>query len=170
MVIVNYNISNACGSDTAFKKINVSPIPEPPLINHNKFLLRAGTGFAAYQWSVNGSPISGAIYDSFIVINPGLYGVFVENSAGCRSKSDPVYCDGCSIGDLFIYPNPSSSKVTISWCKKIFVRLTTSDGRTVIPYTVNNEIDISNLPDAVYFLNILDENKMHIITKQIIKN
>lgn len=168
-VVVGYKIVNACGVDIAEKHINVAPLPDPPVINHDKFLLTTTYLYTAYQWSLNGAFIPGAIYDSLIVFSPGTYAVTIANDAGCKAKSEPVFCDGCKPEDINIYPNPASNIVYVDWCKPVFVKLLTEDGRTVIKAKGVNAIDVGNLPNATYYLNIIDENNKTIASKCIIK-
>lgn len=168
-VTIGYKIANACGTDIAEKHINVAPLPDPPVVKHDKFLLTTTTPYAAYQWSMNGATISGAIYDSLIVFMPGAYTVTIANDAGCKAKSDPIFCEGCKPEDISIYPNPATTQVYIDWCKPVFVKLLTAEGRTLLKVKGVNAIDISNLPNATYYLNIIDENNKTIASKCIIK-
>lgn len=53
----------------------------------NQAVIHATTGLLTYQWFQNGLAISGAIADSFIVTQSGIYNVLVSNTLGCVDSS-----------------------------------------------------------------------------------
>ena len=68
--------------------------------------------------------------------------------------------------EVYIYPNPTSNIFTVISKNIIEIELINSLGTTVLK-TKKNKIDISNLPNGIYFIKIKFDNSS--ITKKIIK-
>ena len=99
-----------------------------------------------------------------------------QNGAGCSSSQQVIdSCDWSNIGEisqseiLFIYPNPSSTQITIELPttpqKKTLLTIYNINGQQLItqpiaePQTV---IDVSGLPSGVYFVKVTDDKKVMI--------
>jgi hypothetical protein len=76
-----------------------------------------------------------------------------------------------------IYPNPSASKITIDVSdilftnEKNYISLINALGQTVLKSSFNSkqtEIDVSNLPEGIYFVQVVYPNGLS-VTKKIIK-
>jgi subtilisin family serine protease len=68
----------------------ISPTSSFSFCQGSALMLRVAPGAANYQWQYNGSPVSGAIADTFNAIQPGTYAVLVTNLNGCQVLSTPV--------------------------------------------------------------------------------
>ena len=103
---INYTITHqviypspvVLASDT----IHVYGYPESPIISYDQASNTISTPNLsyAYQWYVNGSPISGATDTSHIVSLSGIYTVIAINPSGCVSFSDTmtvVFCAPLSV-------------------------------------------------------------------------
>ncbi len=117
-------------------------------------------------WTPNIGTLSG---DSIINLPVGIYLIEVTDSNSC----DKFYRDTLNffvdINELFINesvtisPNPASDKVTINFNTPFFsncsLQINDALGKAIINKeisagTIQTEIDISNLPPAIYFVNI----------------
>jgi hypothetical protein len=76
-----------------------------------------------------------------------------------------------------IYPNPSASKITIDVSdilftnEKNYISLINALGQTVLKSSFNSkqtEIDVSNLPEGIYFVQVVYPNGLSVM-KKIIK-
>lgn len=118
---MSFNGCNGCGAGTsninytithqiiypspvvlASETIHVYGYPESPLISYDQASNTISTPNLsyAYQWYVNGSPISGATDTSHIVSLSGVYTVIAINPSGCVSFSDTmtvVFCAPLSV-------------------------------------------------------------------------
>jgi len=110
----DYTDSFGCVT-TGYIPMEVLPAPSEPLIERvTATLLKAPSGFSAYQWYRYGGAISGATSSTYDVVLTGVYEVRVMNGAGCFRMSPP-YGFGVGVGvgeqtqnELIVYPNPSS--------------------------------------------------------------
>lgn len=67
-------------------------------------LLQGPTGFTAYQWYLDGEPITGGV-ESFIVVNEtGNYSVEVWNPLSCSTLSNEVYISQATAPIVTIFP------------------------------------------------------------------
>ncbi|MDP4231488.1 MAG: hypothetical protein Q8916_13905, partial [Bacteroidota bacterium] len=66
--------------------------------------LDAGSGYASYQWSKDGSVISGATNEFLRTGESGSYSVLVTNSGGCSGSSSTI--------SVTVYPLPSKPIIT----------------------------------------------------------
>ena len=70
--------------------------------------------------------------------------------------------------DIVIYPNPTNGNLNINSNKKVDVIIFDMLGNRIIDIQqVQKEIDISNLPNGIYNMSILYDNKR--FNKRIIK-
>lgn len=109
--------ANGC-MGSASVTVEVSAIPTPTVIDNGNGNLSTQTGFASYQWYLNGSPIAGATSDTYIATANGNYSVEVTNAAGCIGLSPGediivISIDGTLFSNLEIYPNPNQGQFTI---------------------------------------------------------
>jgi hypothetical protein len=47
----------------------------------------------------------------------------------------------------------------ISWCRPVTARVVSVDGRIVRTFAGTNQVDFSSMPDGIYVVDILDDNK-----------
>jgi hypothetical protein len=167
--IISYTVTNLCGSETALHPVVIQPLPGIPAISERLGILYAPAGYASYQWTLNGTIIPGAVFDSFPLQATGKYEVIVSNAYGCINRSSDVTVNECSPNDMMIYPNPASSKIYIQWCKKVSVRLICADGKEIRVLHDVSEVDLEGIPNGVYMLSVFDEYGNRIKTRKITK-
>jgi hypothetical protein len=149
----------------------IFPLPEIPAITRNKNTLSVQTGYSMYQWTLNGIPIAGATTNSYTVTQIGSYWVQVNNQFYCMVSSPPQTITDfeCSPDEIKIFPCPATTIILIYWCRPVNARLMCIDGKTVKYLKNINQIDISDLPNAIYQLSLFDEDGHQIKTSRITK-
>ena len=66
--------------------------------------LDAGSGYASYQWTLNGTTIAGATGETLVVRSAGSYAAIVTNSASCSGFSSPSL--------VTVYATPPKPNIT----------------------------------------------------------
>lgn len=98
-----------CSSQSNTVTVTVNPVPTAPIVlptgnttlcDGQTLTLRASAGNGSFQWLRNGSPITGAIADSFVANSAGSYRLRLTNTFGCTSLS--------AFTTLSIVPNPTT--------------------------------------------------------------
>lgn len=101
-------------SDTAVVVQEATP-GEPDIQGVNNMLYTTASA-VAYQWYLEGVPVSGEVDSTITISKHGVYQVEVFNEAGCSVFSDslivdwPLGLDARNINELLIYPNPSQGR------------------------------------------------------------
>jgi hypothetical protein len=105
--------------------------------------------------------------------------VFIEgNATGCNSQQevqDSCIANSVSIqeryirNNLVLYPNPSSTAITISTPttpnRNTFMTLYSVNGKQLITRRITEQqtvVDVSELPQGVYFVKVTDESKVQV--------
>lgn len=173
-----YEVSDGANSKTC--SFNVTVLPNiDTTVNVNQATLEAQNSTANYQWldcSTN-DVIANETNQLFQPEENGSYAVIIDQG-GCIDTSSchqisTVGLDQNIIGAFNIYPNPTSSKVTIDLGEKALsgtVLIYSVNGETVFnkSFENNNSIDLS-IPGStgVYFIQIYGNNYHY--TERIIK-
>ncbi len=163
--------SNGCTSNSALQNITVVPLPiTPTFLPSGNVLTCFLTGFNL-QWYLNGFPISGATGTTYTITQSGNYSVIATNSFGCTSQSISMFVTYVGIDDIdmlntiSIFPNPTSSDVTIVSTKNIIgynYYLTDNIGKTIIQGVITDEktqLSLQELETGLYFLSLEGKNK-----------
>jgi hypothetical protein len=155
---ISYSLTNSCGTADAMLQVFVAPVPDAPVINEHDGELNVTGLYQSYQWLKNGVAIPGAVADQQQVQYEALYAIVVGNSYGCKVTSKP-FAYGCDPSTLTAYPNPVTATMQLSWCRPVTARVVSVDGRIVRTFTNTNQVDFSGMPDGIYVVDILDDNK-----------
>lgn len=166
---VSYSISNNCGITVASQTVTVNPLPDGLTIVRNEYMLSVAAGYAAYQWSLNGKPVTGATNNVYKFNTTGTYSVMVVNEFGCSFLCTPYEITDCNVADIQVYPNPSSGVVFIQWCRLVTVKVSGMDGKVIKEIKDTNQVDIGDLPNGVYSLSLYDASNNKILTQRISK-
>lgn len=147
---------------TITKTINVNPAPTPIITFDGERLLTAPTGYVSYMWYVDGLPIVPIAWQHLYNIKrSGLYHVVVTDSNGCQGLSNIIDTRLTGIGEfnvnnVKIFPNPATNTINIESPIAVNVSLLTIDGRKITESENAKTIDISNLSNGLYILEIVE--------------
>ncbi len=167
--ILIYTVSNYCGAKSTSDSIVVEPLPIQPIIIRNENVLSISQTYSSYHWTLNEVNIPGATNYTFTELVSGKYGVEVTNAEGCSVKSAELHFTGCNPNDIVVFPNPTTGIVHIDWCRNVTVKLICADGKSGQALENVSQIDMSKMPDGVYFLEIFDEHMNRLKSKCINK-
>lgn len=86
--------------------------PAVPVITATGTTLSVPAVYATYQWSLGGTPISGAVGASYNATTAGTYAVNVTDAGGCSTTSAGYVLSSVSVasvnkGGLQLFPNPA---------------------------------------------------------------
>jgi hypothetical protein len=112
--------------------------------------------------------------DNWIYEKMQFIGLVIDMSTGEVLNSNNVINVGTgfnevtSVGDISIYPNPTTGEIYLTGAEKSDVYVYSSSGMLINTYKnfSNNMIDLSNLENGIYILNIVSEDKT-VINKKI---
>jgi hypothetical protein len=176
--------ASGCSATSAPMCITVNSVPAAPTISMGTDgSLTASTTAPAYVWANNGSIVSGNTQTIF-PSNNGLYNVVAVSVDGCVSDTSAtfnyIYTNVTNNGTqefVSVYPNPATDKIIIKaqFENALQMQVTLQDiaGRNIevidgnVAKTMLTEINISNQPAGVYFINFKNGNNT--ITKKIVK-
>lgn len=147
-------VSGITGSTTC------SQNPSPTIIASGTILTSSVTGIA-YQWYLNGSPITGANAVQFDAQQDGSYTVVVSFNDGCLLESNAYLIGSAGVltqlkDEIIISPNPTSGKVNFQSFNTdvTAVTVTNISGEIINCPISNNEIDLTTHPKGVYFIGL----------------
>jgi len=172
--------------DTAVCFSNQFPLTYSVTINH--FSASVYPACVVYNWGngIDSGQIVGCYSNpgtfTFSINSPGTYTVTIQEADGYGLiKCVAVYIAHVSIGCnliqennnelLGLYPNPANTSINLEFgVVNTEVKITDVFGNSIKSFEVKNkkeiEIDVSNLIDGVYFLNI--KTPSGVITRKII--
>jgi hypothetical protein len=136
--------------------LNVSPVIS--LAIADLVCTEVGVG---YQWFQNGTAISGATSSILSSPGTGIYTVQATYSNGCSAMSAPFNFGNSGLAELSpavytLSPNPTTGHLTLQSSKTEAVHVTVrnTDGQVVKSCTVSDEINISDLSNGLYIIEI----------------
>ena len=168
--------TNANGCDSVVTlTLTIDETPAANVSNVNNTLTAAQSG-VSYQWidcNNGNAPINGATNQSFTPNANGSYAVILENGS-CSVTSACTAITTVGLEELkaktAIYPNPASNQIIIEGSIGSHVTIFNQFGQLVIQTVLNSEqenMDISNLSDGVYSVQIIQTNETKSIHKLI---
>lgn len=177
-IYVNVINSSGCKAFSDTIQSTWQPLPQKPmliLLGSDTIVYSSGLNL---QWYYNSSILSGQTDTILIAQNNGDYFLTVTDSFLCLNYSDTITL--LTVGnkeldndfEIKIYPNPTSRLLNITSAKNepIFtLNLLDVSGKNlqfVKPNSNNLTLNLSNLPNGIYFLKI--ELKDKVITKKFI--
>ena len=176
-ITYTYTDANNCVSD-ATETITVHTATNATVTLNGVTLTSAQTS-TAYQWidcDNNRTPIAGATNQSFTAIVNGNYAVIIENDYGCVDTSacfniNTVGLESPGQNKWSMYPNPSTGSVHIRSNVSDNFTVVNNLGQEVVRFHiqagVENVLNLTHLPDGVYFIKGT-ENAVNTIAQKLI--
>ena len=169
---LEYMLKDSCDSYTQFSDfqddspstlavqttcaLNVSPVISLAISD----LVTTEVG-VSYQWFQNGAPIQGATSSILNMPGSGTFTVQAFYSNGCSAMSAPYVLGGSGLTELesSIYrlsPNPTNGMLSIASANTnaVNVVVRNTDGQVVKTCLVTNEINLSDLSNGLYIVEI----------------
>ncbi len=173
--------------------VNADPGPAKPEIEVNGNTLSVNTG-EMFQWYLEGSPISGATSNTYVIETSGTYSVSISGEYGCTTASDDLYVEktdddtlvednniintGEYLKQVDIYPNPVQDQVNVD------VLLGQPAETTLGIYDISgfeveqrdmgtieaqfeSVIDMSTLPSGLYIIQVKSGNE--VVMRKVLK-
>jgi PKD repeat protein len=163
--------TNAQGCSSSFDftvQVYANP-PQPEILQQSQNLLVASDA-SAYQWYLNGIPVTGAVFQEFSPQQSGNYTVEVFNSNGCSSLSSSFNFDANILAaellnenEISIFPNPATDYVRIiNLSGDIQFSIFSVDGRLVHSgLTADGFIRLNSLPQGIYQLVLINQKNQY---------
>ncbi len=138
--------------------------------------LNTGNSYASYQWYKNGNIIGGATTYTYNTSGaPGTYTVLVSDALGCYKMSPANTVVGISNvnspdNTVTIFPNPATSVVNVEAQVKVNVSVSTIEGKLMLHKDDCRSIDISQLANGVYFIQVFNADNTLLKSERFIKS
>ena len=168
------NIPGGCSITTNTVHVNVRPTPVPLIaFSGNKFSTYGY--YARYQWYINTVTIPGATTKTVREVGLGSYRVMVTDTFGCTKLSDAYSLNTLSvnevtgINEVIIYPNPSNGILHIDAAWEVNGTVSSMEGKVVMQFNQQKDIDISSLPQGLYIVMLYDQNNTRLHVEKIMK-
>jgi len=147
--------------------IVVNPIPSTPIISLLNDSTLSASANTSYQWFLETNPISNATQQNYKPLVSGNYSVVVYNSTNCASEMSASFeftkvAQGISKEDasrlIQVYPNPSNGIFKINGevlqQQNYEIQVFDSYGKQIAILNNPTEIDLSNHPSGIYFIQL----------------
>lgn len=137
-----------------------------------------------YTWKKDGVVVSGATASSLVtgIDDIGTYTVSVSTSTGCTATSPGRRITAAASSSLWVSPNPSAglftvrfySRATVFNFKRLLTIFSTKGDvvyRASVPVTAPYsaiEVDFSNMPKGLYFLQLRKDNQELLATGKVV--
>lgn len=168
---------NGIVTDTSnIAQLKLVPLPNPTISISNRTLYTGA--FAAYQWYKDSTAIAGAVTDSLVPTQGGVYYVYVTDSNGCSNYSFSQIVFNVHIANAFekqhisIYPNPTHTSLTIGGISNgTLVQLKDLLGRQVIcTIALQDKIELNTIPlTSGHYLLVLITPDGAVLKENVIK-
>lgn len=183
--VVTYSVSNFCGTTNSYLNMAVNApaaaitgadtvCPGAVIVLGNTTpggsWSSSNTGIATVSGSTVGGVVSGAATITYAVTNAcgpttATFNITVLPATSCNIG----VADLASANGLRIYPNPASSELYIEYGYAMTARLINMDGRVLRTVQSAGSMELHDLPDGVYVLEVLNTDNQRIATQRIVK-
>ena len=156
---------------TAQVTITVKPTPITPSITQSNDTLYS-TSANGNIWMRNNIIIFNETSDYFVCTQPGAYSaIVIEN--GCSSDTSNVIQvvgieDPDTFNNFYIYPNPANEFLVINGIRNESVALYNSIGMLVKELKTENKINLSELKEGLYLIQVTDSMGKKIQSEKIL--
>lgn len=168
----------SCGGGYDTLRLNVvAAVPGNPSITRVGNVLSVPDVFAAYDWRKDGVSTGSASHSSFTVTTNGAYSVRVSNAYGCTAVSDTLVVSDLGTGvpaalaeaAIRVYPIPATDQLHIEAPQSVTAIFSDGAGRQVLKVEDARVVSLSQLPPAIYLLQLLDRNGEVLLTRKVEK-
>ncbi len=169
---MEYMLKDSCDAYTLFSNIqddspstlavqttcalNISPVISLAIAD----LVTTEVG-VSYQWFQNGAPIQGATSSILSLPGTGTFTVQAFYSNGCSAMSAPFALGISGLSEFspevyILSPNPTSGHLTLqsTHAEPVHVNVRNTDGQVVKSFMASDEINLSDLSNGLYFIEI----------------
>ena len=170
---ITYTLPTGCYRT---RPVIIHPLPNPVISFDwyvNTFSVPAY--YVSYQWYFNGDAVPGAVSRYKAATENGNYSVYVVDTFGCE-KMSPVYVltnlavGQSNVGEaITLAPNPTTGNINIVSPVKVNAIVSGLEGKVVLSQNDAQTLDLSMLPDGMYFVTITDEQGNKLTTRKIVK-
>ena len=176
-----YIYNNKCIDTTTAVSVTQFAAPATPGIAINVNNLACTTTGTAYQWYLNGQPLSNSNSQFIYGWQTGFYMVEVTDANGCKAKSALVSftnngIETITIEKAQIMPNPNAGTfvLNLNCPNSSTIQINDITGRVVLNQTQNSlngltTIDLASQPEGLYMLTVKSGNKLWREKVQVIK-
>jgi|GEM_PF-1451717 len=173
-------VANVCASGTGEVSVNVLSSPNPSIVLGSNGTLSALPIDLAYQWYLNGAPVTGATDQIHTPAQTGDYSVEVTNADGCATISASIaymvvateHIEGVEYFEVF--PNPFNDFIDIEIkndnSETFYVKIVDIRGEILQEQEIYStgsyatRLNVANLPKGIYLVQISND-KGQIIKK-----
>lgn len=167
---ISVAVTNNCGSSSPQTLTVSAQAPPTPTITNSGGVLSTTSTYSSYQWYLNGSPIPGAIGQSYTYVTSGAYYVVVNNGV-CDGQSNTINI-ALDIASQHpetrfgLYPNPNHGRFQVAGVIQqeggdVYIDIYDVTGRRVHQQVVvvqghelRQEIGVEHLEAGVYVVKI----------------
>ncbi len=163
--IITVIVNGACDTSAPLS-FPIALIMQPAIISIDEFELITASTYDTWQWYLNNDEISGATHATYTVSENGTYCVIVTKGdctdTACYTVTnvpgDNKIGDMQSIGQsISIYPNPSDHIININSPVPVNATLTGLDGRHILTQQNAGQINVKDIVQGTYLLQVKDK-------------
>jgi hypothetical protein len=153
-------------------RIEVVAVDQVDFVVHGDTL--SASGHENYTWYFNGQKIENAD-EEFVLLNKyGTYKMAATSPEGCEITAEYIYKEEVGINELTlsgvrIYPNPVTTALNVHVGQPAQYAIYDLQGRK-IKHTTHNLIDVRDLGDGMYILQIQDKHGKILKSQQFVKH
>lgn len=156
---------NLCTATSNEIPIYIHPLPLVSVYRSNDTLI-APSGLN-YQWYFDDNIIVGAISNSYLATQEGIYTVIVTDSNGCAATSNAITITSIEEIDgnnIQVYPNPVTKELNLKWRSREIdeVMIYNLEGQLVYraENPTGNRIDVSQYDSGMYVAEVRMKNRV----------
>ncbi len=173
----NYSIEFFEQCDTTIYHIDLVFDKIEAIIRIDVYTLSTIESFSTYQWLLNGKIIQGADQSTYTVSENGAYQVIVTNENGCIDTSDIYEVTNItniqSIDEkgksITISPNPAREIIYVRSPFSVDINIRSLEGRHIKSCLNAGEINLGELANGIYLIQISDKNGQLLKVEKLVK-
>lgn len=179
----NYSVvltlASGCSDTSLFTKVSVYPLPPVPVIIQLGDTLLTSTPAAGYQWYLDGTPLAGAVSQTFHPAVSGSYVVEITDATGCTNISEPYHYAGTGWDEvkrgkwqLKVTPNPVFNSALSIYSSELLCELSVFNATGVLVFKNHFEpssssrkyvIPLNSWAKGIYFLKLNTERDARVV-------